>query len=137
MLLRRYGSKINSVQPNFDPNALTEIGFTRTSDLSTTAEEFAEEYEEVETQEIAGRTEGDVKTEVEGELCRHLETTLMKKVQGLKPGEVLLVENRAGEDHPKLRDKTTGVVVAGENKFRFEYTVDPPIRVGVYRRKSG
>lgn len=137
MLLRRYGSKIQSVEPNFDPNALTEIGFTRTSDLSTTADDFEEEYEKVSSHEITGRTEGGVKTEVEGELCRHLERSLMETVESLEPGEVLLVENKAGEDHPKMRDKTTGVVVAGENRFHFEYTVDPPIRVGVYRRRSG
>lgn len=136
MLLRRYGSTIQSVEPDFDANALTEIGFTRTGDFREEAEAFLERHERVAVHELEDRTEGDVKTEVESELLRRLLEKLAALRQEAGEGAVLLVENQRGEDHPKLQDKTTGRIVQGENRFYFEYTVDPPLRVGVYRPRG-
>ena len=136
MLLRRYGTKIQSVEPNFDANALTEVGYTRTSDFSSSTEDFEATYERVEGHEITGVTEGDVKSEVEAELLGQLLERVEALRAGLAEDQVLLVENQPGTDQARMQDKTTGVIVSGENRFRFEYTCDPPIKLGVYRRRS-
>ena len=136
MLLRRYGRKIQSVEPNFQALALTEIGFTRTDDFHSDAESFAEEWELESTHEVTGETEGDVKTEVESALLQDLLRQLEDIEAGAGDGSVALVENALGQEHPKLRDSTKTLVVDGENRLRFTYTVDPPLRVGVYRRRD-
>lgn len=133
MLLRRYGNKIQSVEPNFQANALTEIAFTRTDDFRADAEDFAEEWELVGSHEVVGETSGDVKTEVESALLADLLRQLDAIVAGAGDGHVVLVENKLGQDHPKLRDFTKTLVVDGANRLHFTYTVDPPLRVGVYR----
>jgi hypothetical protein len=134
MLLRRYGKKIQSVEPNFQANALTEIAFTRTDDFHEEADRFEEEWRLAASHEVAGSTKGDVKTEVESALLEDLLGQIEAVVGDLSDGEVVLVENALGQDHPKLRDATKGLVVDGQNRLHFTYTVDPPIRLGVYRR---
>jgi hypothetical protein len=137
MLLRRYGNRIQSVEPNFQPHALTEIGFTRTDDFRAEADEFADEWELVSSHEVAGVTEGDVKTEVESALLADLLEQLGSIVAAAPEGHVALVENKLGQDHPKLRDATKTTVVDGANRFHFTYSVDPPLRIGVYRPAAG
>ncbi len=137
MLLRRYGSRIHSVEPNFQAHALTEIAFTRTDDFRAEADEFAHEWELVERHEVVGETAGDVKTEVESALLEDLLRQLDDILADAADGHVALVENELGQDHPKLRDSTTTTVVDGANRLHFTYTVDPPLRVGVYRPADG
>ena len=40
MILRRYGSSLHSVAPNFDSKALTEIGFRKDNERSEARDEF-------------------------------------------------------------------------------------------------
>ena len=134
MLIRRYGSNIQSVEPNFQPNALTEIAFTRTDEFRSDTETFHEEWQKTESHEVTGETEGNVKTEVESALLVDLRSQLDAIVADAGEDAVVLVENGPGPDHPKMRDSTKTLVVAGENRLRFTYTVDPPLRVAVYRR---
>ncbi|HUH11633.1 MAG TPA: hypothetical protein VMK65_00930 [Longimicrobiales bacterium] len=136
MLLRRYGKKIQSVEPNFDANALTEVGYARTGDYAASTEEFEAAYERMAGHEVTGTTEGGVKSEVEAELLGQLLARVEELRSQLGADEALVVENQQGTDQARLQDKTTGVVVSGENRFRFEYTCDPPIKLGVYRRRS-
>ena len=49
--------------------------------------------------------------------------------------EVLLVENQRGVDEPRFREKKETHVVEGENRLHFIWWVDPPLKVGVYRRR--
>jgi hypothetical protein len=134
MLLRRYGREIQSVEPNFQAHALTEIGFTSTDDFRADADEFEEEWALATTHEVTGSAEGDVKTEVESALLEDLLRQIEAIEASAADDEAVLVENALGQDHPKLRDATRTLVVGSENRLRFTYTVDPPIRVGVYRR---
>lgn len=135
MIARRYGSVVQSVQPNFDSRAMTEVAFLRTSDLSLPADEFFQSYERVEGHELTAAAEGAVKDEAEQALLAHLRQQLLALDAAAEDG-VLLVENSPGNDYPKTRDRTTTLVVAGENRLYFRWTVDPPLRVGVYRRRS-
>ena len=42
MIAKRYGTKIQSVTPNFDARAMNEIGFQRDNEWSLPADEFAD-----------------------------------------------------------------------------------------------
>ncbi len=137
MIVRRYGSTVQSVVPNFDSRAMTEIGFVRTTDLSIPAAEFAERYEQVEERALVATAEGDVKVEAEQALLDDLLEQIAELRAGLTEEMLILVESQPGRDYPKLRDQTTVRVVGGiENRLHFTWTVDPPLRLGVYRPKG-
>jgi hypothetical protein len=137
MIVRRYGSTIRSVVPNFDSLAMTEIGFQRTSDLSLSAEEFAEQYERVEERALVATAEGEVKVEAEQALLDDLLAQVAELRESLAEEMLILVESQPGRDYPKLRDQTKVRVVGGiENRLHFIWTVDPPLRLGVYRRRA-
>jgi len=135
MILRRYGTKYVSVTPNFDSRAMTEIGFMRNSDMSLDADEFGERYERTGGHELAPATSGDVQGEVEDALLHALQEQLDAVVAGLEDGAIAVIENEQGVNHPKTRGTQTTGVEAGVNKMTFQYAVDPPLRVGVYRAK--
>lgn len=137
MLVRRYGKVIQSVVPNFDSRAMNEIGFLRTTDLVLEAEDFEREYERVGEESLVATAEGDVKVEVEQAVLDDLLEQIDELRAGLSDGMLLLVESQPGRDYPKMRDKTTVQVVGGlENRLHFTWTVDPPLRLGVYRRRG-
>jgi hypothetical protein len=136
MILKQYGTSYQSVQPNFNSRALTEIGFRRDKELSISAGEFDATYERVGGREFSPESEGDVHDRAEEDLLRKLEDGVKEYVAGLGDGEILVVESREGEDYPKTRDRKKNVVVDGENRLYFYWRVDPPLRLGVYQKKS-
>jgi hypothetical protein len=137
MILRRYGSALQSVVPDFDANALTEISFRRDRSFAIPAEEFGERYEKVGEESLSGEVDGRVQSEAEAELLRQLEARLTQLNAGLQDGEFLLVESEQGVDYPKMRDRKQGIIVEGENRLHFHWRVEPPLRIGIYRRRSG
>src|SRR5690606_29093825 len=137
MIVRRYGMTVQSVAPNCDSRAMTEIGFQRTNDLVMPAEEFLERHERVDGRELTATAEGDVKDEAEQALLASLLEQLQALEAEVGEGHVLLVENQPGQDYPKTRDRTTNVIVAGQNRLYFHWTVDPPLKLGIYRAKGG
>lgn len=136
MLFRRYGSSVHRVEPNFDANAMTEIAFRRDRSDSFPASELAEEYEKMREVALGGQTEGRVQTEAETELLERLRGQITALAEGLEQGEILLVENEQGVDYPKVRDRKQGIIEDGENRLFFHWRVDPPLRIGVYRRRA-
>lgn len=137
MIVRRFGAKVGSVVPDFDSVAMNEIGFQRTADLSIPTEEFAAQYEQVAEHALVATAEGDVKLESEQALLDDLLQQLHTLDAGLGPEMLLMVESQPGRDYPKLRDQTRVQVVGGiENRLHFTWTVDPPLRVGIYQRKA-
>lgn len=137
MIARRYGTRIHSVQPNFDAHALTEISFRQTTALRLPADEFSATYERVGERQLTAESEGDVKAEAEQALLISLGEQLETLEAELGGEHVLLVENEPGRDYPKTRDRTTERVVAGVNRLHFAWRVDPPLKLGIYRRKAG
>jgi len=133
MLLRRYGTALHSVLPDFDPRAMTEVRFRRDREKSIPAEEFESRFEKVREAELTAESEGAVQTEAEQEVLNTLEGRLSEVLGGLDEGEVAVVESEQGVDFPKLRERKEGVIVKGENRLYFHWWVDPPLRVGVYR----
>lgn len=136
MILKRYGNTVQSVDTNFDSRAMTEIGFRRDHELSMAADEFSASYEPVRTEELTAKAEGDVQHEVESEMLRTLEGRLRSVEGSLAEGEVLLIESEQGKDYPKTRERQTSVAEGGHTRLRFSWWVDPPLRVGVYRRRD-
>jgi len=132
VILRRYGSTLQSVRPHFDPRALTEIGFRRDHEVTRDAEEFFAGHERIRTEELTATAEGPVQDEAEAALLDDLEGQLRELAEGLAPQEVLVIES-GDRDHPKTKDVKENVIVEGENRLYFRWRVEPPLRVAVYR----
>ncbi|MDX1748076.1 MAG: hypothetical protein R3324_19255 [Halobacteriales archaeon] len=134
MILRQYGNTVQSVEIDFNSKALTEIGFRRDREHSMSTEEFESGYERVSVHEFDATAEGDVQDEVEQVMLADLESQLREVLDGLGEDEVAFVESEQGNDWPKTRTETKNVVVEGENRLYFYSSVDPVLRVGVYRK---
>ena len=130
MILKRYGTSYHSVQPNFNPTAMTEIGFMRDREFSISADGFADRYKLVSTEELGAEADADVQRDAERALLANLEASLGELV-GKLDGRVLVVEN-GREDWPKTRERRESVIVDGENRFYFHWWVEPPLKMGVY-----
>ncbi|HEX6694506.1 MAG TPA: hypothetical protein VF035_07425 [Longimicrobiales bacterium] len=135
MIAKRYGKSVQSVNPEFDAVAMNEIGFRRDQAWSIETETFQATYERVGEHLLTGNTEGDTQQEVESALLAALLADLRAVEADAADGDVLLVENESGVDYPRLHSTQRTVVVGFENRLHFTYTVDPPIRIGVYRPK--
>lgn len=135
MLLRRYGSTVQSVQPDFRPHALNEINFRRDRKHSFKAAEFEARWERVGQVVIDAEAEGDVHNDVEEEVLASLLDGIEEALTGLDEGYVLLLENESGVNWPRTRQETSNVVEGIENRRHFKVHVDPPIRMGRYRER--
>jgi hypothetical protein len=133
MIFRRYGSAYQSVELNFDSKALNEIGFRRDRVESIEAEDFGS-CVQIAKHELVAEAEGPVQDETEQVLLDRLKEKLLGLDRALGPAEFLVVENEQGNDWPKTRQVTTNVVVQGENRLYFNYSVAPAMRVTVRRR---
>lgn len=135
MILKRYGTSYQSVDPNFDSKALNEVGFRRDQELTIPVAEFEAGWEHVATHELSSEADGHVQDHTEQLLLDRLEARLLELEEGLEAEQVLVFENGDGLDYPKTRQAIQNVVVEGESKLHFRYTISPALRMGVYRRK--
>jgi hypothetical protein len=133
MILRRYGKNVESVEANFDSKALNEIGFRRDHEVSLEADGFFESRTRVSEHALTAEAEGDVQDAVESVMLDDLLAQLSTLHEGLEEGQVLLIESEKGLDHPKTKTRQKNVVVEGENRLYFYSSIDPALRVGVYR----
>ena len=136
MILKPYGTSYQSVETNFNSRALTEIAFRRDRMFSIPTDEFEGNYEKVEERAFSPETEGHVHDQVEEDLLQALDQGVREAVEALGEGEVLVVESREGEDYPKTRDRKKNIVVDSENRLYFYWRVEPPLRLGVYKKKD-
>jgi len=136
MILRRYGESLHSVELNFDSKALTEIGFRRDRQFSIPADAFGDQYEQIESHELAAEKEGDVQDEVEQGLLLDLEGQIRALEARLEPGGVLRIDSEQGVDYPKTRTQQRTIVVQGENRLHFTIGVSPPLRVSLWRKSA-
>lgn len=133
MILRRYGQRMQSVQPDFDARALNEVGFRRDFAVTIPLEEFEGGYERLDLRELTARAEGPVQDEAEVAMLADLGRQLDELVAALGEDQVLVVESLA-DDYPKTRDrKSTRSDAAGSRPY-FEWWIDPPLRMGLYRK---
>lgn len=136
MILRRYGTSYHSVDLNFDSKALNEIAFRRDHAESIPTDELESGYEQVAAHELVAEAEGDVQDQTEQRLLEELAGRVRALDAALGAGEVLVVENEQGNDWPKTKQKTSNVIVHGENRLHFQYSVAPALRVTVRRKKG-
>ena len=135
MILRKYGTTYQSVDLNFDSKALNEVGFRRNREFSLSVEDLDAGYVLAKTSELVAEAEGEVQDHTEQLLLDRLERQIEEIRSGLAEGELLMVQNEQGHDYPKTKNKTTNVIVEGENKLHFAYSIDPPLRIGRYQPK--
>jgi hypothetical protein len=136
MIFRRYGTAFQSVDLNFDSLALSEISFRRNHEESIPADEMESSFNTIASHELLAEAAGDVQDATEQCLLDRLEEQVKALAGALSEGEVLVVENDSGHDWPKTRQKTSNVLVEGENRLHFDYSMAPPLRVSVRRRRG-
>ena len=131
MILRRYGSSYQSVEANFNPTAMTEVGFRRDRAFSISVDEFEAGYVQKDVRELTAKASAEVQGDAERAVLTQLESALGEAVAGLAEGDVLVVLN-GKDDHPKTRERRENVIVDGENRFHFNWWIDPPLKVAVF-----
>lgn len=136
MLLRRYGSRYQSVELNFDAHALNEISFRRDHQTAWEVEEFESAFTRTSGHALEAVAEGAVHDEVETAALDDLQAQVEAVLGGLAEGEVAVVESESGVDYPKTRQATRNVIVEGENRLHFTVSISPPLQIGVYRPVS-
>ena len=136
MILRRYGESFHSVEPDFDPRAMNEVGFRRDRVFSITVDELSQSYEAGEVHDLVAEAEGPVQTEAETAVLIDLEAQLSALVDGLGEDGVVVVESEPGQNYPKMKETRSNVSVDGENKFHFRRYVEPPLKVRVYAKRA-
>ena len=136
MIFKKYGQTYQSVEIAFDARAMTEIAFRRDREDSIPTEEFDSSYTHVESRSLAAQTSGSVQDAAEVELLKKLEASLREFEAELGPDEVIVIESEQGVDYPKTHDTKTTVSDGIENRLHFSWRVDPPLRVGRYKKGS-
>lgn len=131
MIIRRYGSKVHSVSLDFDPAAMTEVGFRRNGEQEWEAEEFDAAYEMIREAEIIAEASDAVQEAAERGMLAALEERFNEIYQALEDGQVISVESKAGTDYPRTRyDRST----LGD--LEFTYTLDRPLKLGVWQKRG-
>jgi hypothetical protein len=130
MIIRRYGNRFHSVSLDFDPTAMTEVGFRRDGTREWDAEEFLAAYEMIREEALMAQATDVVQEAAERIMLDNLKVQVNELLEGLEEGQFLSVESRMGVDHPRTRyDRPT----RGDREFT--YTLDKPLRVGIWSKK--
>lgn len=130
MIIRRYGNRFHSVSLDFDPAAMTEVGFRRDGTQEWDAEEFLAGHDMVREEAIIAEASDVVQEAAERVMLANLEGKVKELLAALEEGQFLSIESKAGVDHPRTRyhRPTTG-------EKAFTYTLDKPLRVGIWTKK--
>jgi hypothetical protein len=136
MLCRKYGTSYQSVDIDFDAKALNDIGFRRNRELSVPEAEFPDLYAKVDSVELQTEADGPVQYETKQVLLDRLRAKVEELLTRLPEGGVLVVENESGHDYPKTRQLTKNAIEDGENRLHFEYTMEPPLRLTLFRPRA-
>lgn len=130
-MVRRYGNRVEVVEPDFKAEAMTEVGFRRTGENRWDLAQFLDEYAMVRGVEINAEFTDAVQDTAERGMLR----ALMDKLQGiqdaLRPDEILSVESELGKDYPRTRYERT---TTGDQEFT--YSLDRPLRLGILKKRG-
>ena len=131
MIIRRYGNRYHSVTLDFDPAAMTEVGFRRDHENDWDAEEFDSEYEMVREEHIIADATDTVQEKAEREMLVALEEQFNAVYATLEDAQLLSILSKSGVDYPRTRyDRST----LGEKDFT--YTLDRPLRLGIWAKRG-
>ncbi len=134
MILKKYGTTYQSVELNFDARAMTEIAFRRDREHSVSTDDFTATYSHVESRELTAESSGAVQDEAEVELLETLTAAIRAFEAELGPDEILLIESEKGVDYPKTTDAKKTLGQGTGSPLHFYWRVDPPLRVGRYKK---
>ncbi len=95
MILRRYGTTIQSVEAKFDSKAFTEVGFRRDHAFSCPTDDFLDRHDRISEHLLDAESEGEVQDEVEAAMLAKGQSEVPAGVDGT----VELGGNRHGADH--------------------------------------
>lgn len=131
MIIRRYGDQYHSVTLDFDPAALTEVGFRRDNEQQWEAGDFEAQYELVREESIISEGTDPVQDKAERMMLDALRDRFNEVYETLEEGQILSVQSERGKDHPRTRyDRTT----KGDQDFT--YTLDRPLKLGIWSRRA-
>jgi len=131
MIIRRYGNRVHTVSLDFDPAAMTEVGFRRDGEQEWSTEAFEAEYELVREEEIIAEATDSVQEKAEREMLVALEARFRAIFTELESGQILSVQSKSGVDYPRTRyDRST----RGDRDFT--YTLDQPLRLGIWAKRG-
>jgi len=109
---------------------MTEVGFRRDGNQDWDAEEFEELHELLREEEVIAEATHLVQDTAEREMLAALERMVHELHDALDEGQYLSIESKGGVDHPRTRyDRST----KGEREFT--YTLDRPLKVGIWAKK--
>ena len=130
MIIRRYGTRFHSVSLDFDPAAMTEVGFRKDGEREWNADEFLAVYHLVRETEIIAESSDPVQEKAEREMLEALEAKFNEIHDALGEDQFLSIESKTGVDYPRTRyDRPT----TGERAFT--YTLDQPLKLGVWEKR--
>ncbi len=132
MIIRRYGSRFHSVVLDFNPAAMTEVGFRRDREKEWEVGEFTDQYRVVREEEIIAEATDSVQERAERAMLEALEQKFNVIYSALEEGQYVSIESKTGVDYPRTRyDRST----KGDKDFT--YTLDRPLRLGIWEKKPG
>jgi hypothetical protein len=131
MIIRRFGNRFHSVTLDFNPAAMTEVGFRRDQCQDWDAEEFMEHHEMIREEELDAEASDAVQEVAERTMLEALEEKFNAIHDALEEDQFISIESRSGVDYPRTRHarSTKGDLV-------FTYTLSHPLRVGIWERKK-
>lgn len=130
MIIRRYGNRFHSVVLDFDPAAMTEVGFRKDGEREWDAEGFLAQHEMVREEAIIAEATDPIQEAAERTMLVALEEKVRAIHDLLEDGQYLSIESKAGVDYPRTRYTRT---TTGDREF--SYTLDRPLRLGVWVKK--
>ena len=83
--------------------------------------------------ELKAEAEGSVQLSTKQELLDQVYAQLQDLFTQLPEGGLLIVENKSGHDYPKTLQDMKNVIVEGQNRLYFHYTMKSALRVALYR----
>jgi len=132
MIIRRYGNRFHSVVLDFNAAAMTEVGFRRDREQEWEVGEFTDQYRMVREEEIIAEATDSVQEGAERAMLEALEQKFNAIYAALEEGQYLSVESKTGVEYPRTRyDRST------KGDHDFTYTLDRPLRLGIWEKKPG
>ncbi len=132
MIIRRYGNRFHSVVLDFDPAAMTEVGFRKDGEQEWEVGDFMDQYEMVREEEIISEAGDPVQERAERVMLEVLEYEFDEIYAALEEGQCISIESRSGVDYPRTRYNRS---TKGDRDFT--YTLDRPLRLGIWEKKPG
>jgi hypothetical protein len=130
MILRRYGNRVHSVTLDFDPAAMTEVGFRKDGVWEMDLGEFLDAHHMLREEEISATGTDANQDRAERAMLDALKVKFDAIYESLQEGQYLAVESKSGVDYPRTRYERSTL---GDHPFT--YSLDRPLRLGIWEKR--